>query len=113
MVVAFPIVVGCGSRPSNQSKKSTSISSASSCLAFTSLRKDALLGFIYGSYLSLRYFFWRAMGLLRKNCGASLRTSGRVSTEKFQWRGLDILVNMNAVLLARDLGNISDKAESA
>jgi len=111
MALASSTVIG--SRSSNQSNRSASVFIAFSSLALTSLRKDAFPIFIYGLYLSLRYFFWRAMGLLRRNCGASLRTSGTVSSEEFQWRGLDTLVNMKAVLLARDFGNRSDKVESA
>ena len=36
-----------------------------------------------------------------------------VSPEKFQCRGLETLVNMKAVLLAKDLGKIADRVESA
>jgi len=60
-------VVGCGGRPSNQSKSPTSISKASSCASITALRQSALLSLIFGPSLSSRYFFWSAMGLLRRN----------------------------------------------
>src|SRR5258706_2205972 len=60
-------VVPCGSRLSSQSKSPTSISNAFCSPACTSLRNPALLFFIFGSYLSLRYFLWSAMGLLSRN----------------------------------------------
>ena len=53
------------------------------------------------------------MGLLKRNWGASLRTFGRVSLSKFQWRGLKTLVNIKEMLWARVLGKMADRVESA
>jgi len=60
-------VVPRGSRLSSQPKSPTSIPNAFCSPAFTTLRKSALLFFIFGSFLSLRYSLWSAMGLLRRD----------------------------------------------
>jgi len=51
--------------------------------------------------------------LLRRNWGACVRTSGAVSLERFQWRELETLVDMKAMLLARVRGKMADKVETA
>ena len=56
-----------GSRLSSQSKRFTSMCNVFSSPNFTALRISALLFFMFGSSLSLRYFLWSAMGLLRRN----------------------------------------------
>ena len=43
----------------------------------------------------------------------SLRASGIVSAEKFQWRGLETLVYIRVMLLDNDLGKKVERAESA
>ena len=60
-------VIGCGVRPSNQSKRYTSISNALCSAVFIALRKLALSLFIFGVSLSLEYFLCSATGLLRRN----------------------------------------------
>ena len=51
--------------------------------------------------IELEVLFWSVMGLLRRKGGVHLRTSGTVSAQKFQWRGLETLVNMKAMLLTK------------
>jgi hypothetical protein len=77
------------------------------------LRKYDLCFLIFGSSLSLRYVFWSAMGLSRRNRGEVLRWSGIAPPEKVYWRRLGTLVDSRARLLARVLGNMEDRVESA
>ena len=42
-----------------------------------------------------------------------LRTPGIVSPERFLWRDLESLVNMWAILLAKDFGMMVDRVENA
>ena len=56
-------VIGCRSRPSNQSKKPANISKAFCSPSLTSLYISGLIFFLFGPSLSLRYFSWSATGL--------------------------------------------------
>jgi len=52
------------------------------------------------------------MGLSICSCGASLRVAGIVSWQKFNERGVEILVNMKATLLVNGLGKTADKVDN-
>jgi hypothetical protein len=98
------LLIGCGSRPSNQSKRSTSISKAFCSPAFTALRNSCPSFLHIWIILELEVLPLERDGVVEEELRSVFENIWESIPGEVPMEGLETLVNMKAMLLARGFG---------